>query len=321
MVDKIFARGKIVLTIRIWFTSESQFEGRFLKKEASFFIGKTRFVLKLERRKKQVLSLRARVVKKLTPRSNLNCAGVIQIDEKEAKVNKKLILSVFFVLSLVITVMAAEAKPVQLALFNPVQMVPESESIKGVSLALIYASNQDVTGLDFVFFGVNEVKGEGKGVGLGLGNWVEGLFHGWQAGFVNRVGARFVGLQSGMLDITIGDLTGAQMGMVNWTEGFVHGAQAGIFNYSTGRFIGAQLGAVNMAKGEFSGAALGIVNYAEASVKGFQGGIVNSAGEMHGLQLGLVNYTKNLDGLQIGLANYNGNKEPLEFMVFVNWSF
>jgi hypothetical protein len=42
---------------------------------------------------------------------------------------------------------------------------------------------------------------------------------------------------------------------------------------------------------------------------------------MHGLQLGLVNYTKSLDGLQIGLANYNGNKDPLEFMVFVNWSF
>ncbi|MFA5224843.1 MAG: hypothetical protein WC431_06715, partial [Candidatus Omnitrophota bacterium] len=74
-------------------------------------------------------------------------------------------------------------------------------------------------------------------------------------------------------------------------------------------------------KGEFSGAALGIVNYAEGPVRGFQGGIVNSAAEMHGLQLGLVNYTKSLDGLQIGLANYNGNKDPLEFMVFVNWSF
>jgi len=236
-------------------------------------------------------------------------------------VNKRLILSALLVLSLVGTAMAGEAKPIQLALFNPVQMVPAEESIKGVSLGLIYAVNQDVTGLSFVFFGVNEAKGNTKGVEFGLGNWVEGFSHGWQAGFVNRVGSRFVGLQSGILDIVKGDLTGAQLGMVNWAEGYVHGAQAGIFNYSTDRFIGAQLGAVNMAKGEFSGAALGIVNYAEGPVRGFQGGIVNSAAEMHGLQLGLVNYTKSLDGLQIGLANYNGNKDPLEFMVFVNWSF
>jgi uncharacterized protein YjbI with pentapeptide repeats len=235
-------------------------------------------------------------------------------------VSKRLILSALLVLSLVGMAMA-EDKPVQLALFNPVQLVPETESIKGLSLGLIYAANQNVTGLSFVFFGVNEANGDVKGVELGLGNWVEGLSHGWQAGFVNRVGSRFVGLQSGILDITKGDLTGAQLGAVNWAEGYVHGAQAGLFNYSTGRFIGAQLGAVNMTKGEFSGAALGIVNYAEGSVKGFQGGIVNSAAEMHGLQLGLVNYTKSLDGLQIGLANYNGNKDPLEFMVFVNWSF
>jgi hypothetical protein len=218
-------------------------------------------------------------------------------------------------------VKAEEAKPVQLAIFNPCQLIPETESIKGVSLDLIYVVNKDVTGFSYTFFGVNKATGDVKGVEWGLGNWVEGSFHGWQDGFVNNVGARFVGLQGGMLNIVKGDLTGVQLGPVNWAEGFVHGAQAGLFNYSTGRFIGLQGGVVNVSKGEFSGAALGIVNYAEGSVKGFQGGIVNSAGEMHGLQLGLVNYTKSLDGLQIGLCNYNGNKEPLEFMVFVNWSF
>jgi hypothetical protein len=234
---------------------------------------------------------------------------------------KKLILSLLLVLGLVGMVMAEEAKPIQLSLFNPVQLIPETESIKGLSLDLIYVANKDVTGLSLTFFGVNKATGDVKGVELGLGNWVEGLFYGWQDGFVNHVGTRFVGLQSGILNITKGDLTGAQLGAVNWAEGFVHGTQLGIFNYSTGRFIGFQGGIVNVAKGEFSGAALGIVNYAEGSVKGFQGGIVNSAGEMHGFQLGLVNYTKSLDGLQIGLCNYNGNKKPLEFMVFVNWSF
>jgi len=234
---------------------------------------------------------------------------------------KKLVLSVLLVLSLASMVMAAETKPVQLALFNPVQMVPADQSISGVSLGLIYASNQDVTGFSWVLIGVNEAKGTVKGVQWGLGNWVDGHVHGWQNGFVNHAGPRFVGLQDGIVNVTEGDLTGAQLGIVNWTEGFVHGTQMGLFNYATGRFIGFQGGAVNMSKGQFSGAALGIVNYAEGSVTGFQGGIVNSAAEMHGFQLGLVNYTKSLDGLQVGLANFNGNKDPLEFMVFVNWSF
>jgi len=234
---------------------------------------------------------------------------------------RKLIISALFVLGLLSILRAEDTKPLQLAIFNPCQLVPENESIKGVSLDLIYVVNNDVTGFSYTFFGVNKATGDVKGVEWGLGNWVEGSFHGWQDGFVNNVGARFVGLQAGMLNITKGDLTGVQFGPVNWAEELVHGVQAGIFNYSTGRFIGLQGGLVNVSKGEFSGAALGIVNYAEGQVKGFQGGIVNSSGEMHGVQLGLVNYTKSLDGLQVGLANYNGNKKPLEFMVFVNWSF
>ena len=235
--------------------------------------------------------------------------------------NKKLIISVLMILSFVGVVMAGECQPVQLALFNPMQIVPEAESISGVSLGLIYAANQNVTGLSFVLMGVNEAKGDVKGVELGLGNWVEGLTYGWQAGLVDYTGGRFVGAQTCLVGVVKGDLTGVQLGAVNWAEGFVHGAQMGIFNYSIGRFVGFQGGVVNMSKGEFTGAALGIVNYADAAVKGFQGGIVNAAREMHGFQLGLVNYTESLDGLQIGLANYNGNKDPLEFMVFINWSF
>lgn len=235
--------------------------------------------------------------------------------------SRKLILSALIVLSLVGMAMAEDAKPLQLALFNPVQMVPETKSIAGVSLGLIYTVNKDVTGFSLTILGVNRATGDVKGVEWGLGNWVDGFCYGWQDGFLNRVGTRFVGFQDGLVNITQGDLTGVQLGAVNWTDGFVHGTQMGIFNYSVGRFIGFQGGLVNVAKGEFSGAALGIVNYAEGPVKGFQGGIVNSAGEMHGFQLGLVNYTKSLDGLQIGLCNYNGNKKPMEFMVLVNWSF
>ncbi|MFH0839825.1 MAG: hypothetical protein V1883_02275 [Candidatus Omnitrophota bacterium] len=201
---------------------------------------------------------------------------------------------------------AAEEKPLQLAVFNPVQLVPEEDSIKGVRLSLFYTVNEDVTGLSFAWIGVNRATGDVRGIEWGLGNLVEGDCYGWQAGVVNYVRERFVGLQYGIANIAQGDLTGVQWGIVNWTEGFMHGAQCGV---------------VNISKSESCGIDLGVVNYNEGSFKGLQGGFVNYSAEMHGLQLGLVNYTKSLDGLQIGLGNYNGNKKPMEFMVLVNWSF
>ncbi len=219
---------------------------------------------------------------------------------------RKILLSALIVLGMIGIVHAQETKFLQLAVFNPVQLVPEDQSIKGISLDLFYTVNKDVTGFSYSFFGVNRATGNAEGVEWGLGNWVEGYAHGWQSGIVNHSGKRFVGLQGGAVNITKGDFTGLQWGLVNWTEGFLHGVQAGV---------------VNVSKEQFIGADLGLVNYNESSFKGFQGGLFNYAEEMHGFQLGLVNYTKSLDGLQIGLANYNGNKKPLEFMVFVNWSF
>jgi len=190
---------------------------------------------------------------------------------------------------------AEDAKPLQLAVFNPVQLVPEDESIKGARLSLFYAVNEDVTGLSLVWLGANRATGDVKGAEIGLGNWVEGSAYGLQLGLVNHAGERCVGLQYGAVNILGGDFTGVQWGFVNWTEGFMHGGQAGI---------------VNISKGQSAGIDLGIVNYSEGLFKGFQAGFVNYAAEMHGFQLGLVNYTKSLDGLQIGLANYNGNKDP-----------
>ncbi len=201
---------------------------------------------------------------------------------------------------------AEETKPVQLAAFNPVQLVPEQDSIKGLRLSLFYTVNKDVTGLGLVWLGVNRATGDVSGVEIGLGNWVEGAAYGGQIGAVNHAGKRFVGLQYGFANVTEGDFTGVQWGLVNWAGGFMHGVQYGV---------------VNIAKGQASGVDLGIVNYSEQSFQGFQGGFVNYAGEMHGFQLGIVNYTKSLDGLQIGIGNYNGNKKPMEFMVLANWSF
>lgn len=201
---------------------------------------------------------------------------------------------------------AEETQPLQLAVFNPIQLVPEQDSVAGLRLSLLYTVNKDVTGLSFVLLGVNRATGDVKGVEMGLGNLVEGDMFGGQLGLLNYAKKRTVGLQYGAVNIAKGDFTGVQWGMVNWTEKFMHGVQGGF---------------VNISKGESVGADLGLVNYSEGTFKGFQGGFVNYAVEMHGFQLGFVNYTKNLDGLQIGLGNYNGNKEPMEFMVLANWSF
>ncbi|HOW42890.1 MAG TPA: hypothetical protein P5110_06480 [Candidatus Omnitrophota bacterium] len=236
--------------------------------------------------------------------------------------SKRILVVTLLVLAMAGAACAQDTKPLQLSLFNPIQMVPEDTSIKGVSLDLFYTVNADFTGFALSFLGVNKATGNAAGVQWGLGNWVnDGYVHGLQSGIANLCGDRFVGLQSGWLNITKGDLTGVQLGLVNWTEGYFHGWQHGAFNYTVGRFVGLQSGLLNVSEGATSGANLGVVNYAKGTFKGFQGGFVNYAQEMHGLQLGLVNYTKSLDGLQVGLANYNGNKKPLEFMVIVNWSF
>lgn len=220
---------------------------------------------------------------------------------------KNLLLLVIYILIVMpLLAGAEEVKPVQLSVFNPVQLVPEQDSVKGLRLSVFYTLNKDVTGLSLVWCGVNRASGDVNGVEIGLGNWVEGSAYGGQMGIVNHAGKRFVGLQYGMANVTDGDLTGLQWGLVNWTEGFMHGIQAGIVNVSKDKSVGLDFGVVNYNEGSFTGAQAGFVNY---------------AAEMRGLQLGIVNYTKSLDGLQIGLGNYNGNKKPMEFMALVNWSF
>lgn len=187
---------------------------------------------------------------------------------------------------------AEETKPVQLAIFEPMQLVPKEDSVAGPRLSVFYTVNKNVSGFDLVWLGVNKTTGDMKGVEIGLGNWVEGAAGGIQIGLVNHAGHRFKGLQYGFANVVEGDTSGIQWGLVNWSEGYMHGLQAGLLNVS---------------KGASKGFDLGVVNYNE--------------GSFEGVQLGFINYSKSLNGLQIGLANYNGNKKPMEFMVLVNWSF
>lgn len=154
---------------------------------------------------------------------------------------------------------AEEVKPIQLAVFNPVQLVSEDKSISGVRLSLFYTVNKNVSGVSAVWLGVNRVTGDAGDIELGLVNWVEGNAYGVQIGIVNHVGKQCGGLQYGMVNTVGGDFTGVQWGLVNWTEGLMRGGQAGVVNYAK-EVRGLQLGVVNYTK-SLDGLQIGLGNY------------------------------------------------------------
>ncbi len=124
----------------------------------------------------------------------------------------------------------AQDKPIQIALFNPVQIFPENTSITGLRLNILYGKNNNVSGLDWGF--VNSTTG--KQVGL-------------QMGFVNLVDNGFLGLQSGFVNLTDSRFEGLQWGFVNYHKGKVSGVQFGFINYA-GSMYGLQIGLINIIK-------------------------------------------------------------------------
>lgn len=151
---------------------------------------------------------------------------------------------------------AAEAKPVQLALFNPVQIFPADQSIAGIRLNILYGKNADVTGIDW-----------------GLANHVTGNGMAWQAGFVGIVEQNFTGLQDNWINITKGDCTGIQWGVFNQAK----------------RGSGAQLGFVNMTE-HMHGFQLGAVNVTD-TMEGLQIGLGNIIHKGPHPFLPIVNWT------------------------------
>ena len=118
--------------------------------------------------------------------------------------------------------------PIQLSLFNPIQIVPENESVSGIRLNLIYTKNVNVTGLDWGL--VNKTTGKQLGVQWGFVNLTDGGFTGWQSGAVN---------------ITYGSSVGLQTSWVNYHGGYFNGLQFSLVNY-TATLKGLQLGLINI---------------------------------------------------------------------------
>lgn len=111
---------------------------------------------------------------------------------------KSLLFCVVFSFAL-LSSMKAQDKPIQLALFNPVQIFDENTSITGLRISLIYGKNSQVSGLDWGL--VNHItSGVSKGVQFGLVGIVEADYMGWQDNGVNITKGKFEGLQWGIVN-------------------------------------------------------------------------------------------------------------------------
>ncbi len=112
--------------------------------------------------------------------------------------------------------MLSQGNPIQLSLFNPIQIVPEGESVSGIRLNLIYTKNANVTGFDMGL--VNQTTGSQLGVQWGGVNITDGGFTGWQAAW--------------FVDISKGNFVGLQTAPVNYHDGHFNGLQFSIVNYA-----------------------------------------------------------------------------------------
>jgi len=122
----------------------------------------------------------------------------------------------------------AQSKPVNIALFNPIQVFPENNSIEGVRINLIYGKNIAMTGLDWGL--VNQVGSGGmKGIQWGFVNLNEGNFVGWQDGAFNINDNDVKGFQFGWYNKGA-HVSGFQLGLVNSAES-LYGLQIGIINF------------------------------------------------------------------------------------------
>ena len=124
----------------------------------------------------------------------------------------------------------AQDRPIQLALVAPVQIFPESYSITGLRISLIYGKNASVSGLDW---GLVTHTTSGKSMGI---DW----------GAINLTDADFTGLQGGWVNLVSGNFEGLQYGFFNHAN-YANGVQFGIINHAN-RLKGVQVGFVNIIK-------------------------------------------------------------------------
>ena len=122
---------------------------------------------------------------------------------------------------------AQGSSPVQIAIFNPLQISNERTTIKGVRLNLIYGKNRGVNGLDVGF--INHIGNKAStAVQFGFVNYTEANFAGAQISLANWGEKKTSGLQWGFLNYSV-SMSGVQFGIVNYAEN-MNGLQIGLAN-------------------------------------------------------------------------------------------
>ena len=134
--------------------------------------------------------------------------------------------------------------PIQLALFTPVQIVPENQGVTAVRLNLIYSVNKSVQYVDLGFVNMTS-GGPSSGVQWAFVAVNKGAFTGWQSAFAAVTEGRFEGLQTGLFSSArTGE--GLQWSGVNLSDNW-KGLQLGVVNYAK-RTSGVQVGLLNIIK-------------------------------------------------------------------------
>ncbi len=140
--------------------------------------------------------------------------------------------------------LAAQQKPIQLALFTPVQIVPESQGVGALRLNLIYSVNRSVQYVDLGLVNVT-TGGASRGVQWAFVSINRGSFSGWQHSFAAVTQGRFTGLQSGAFTAAA-DGEGLQWSVVNTSQHW-NGLQLGLVNYAR-TLKGVQIGLINIIR-------------------------------------------------------------------------
>ena len=180
--------------------------------------------------------------------------NIITIEENVLRKKYAILSAVLLVLLTSVISVKAES-PVQLALFNPVQLVSEGEAVTGLRLN-IYGKNTTLTGIDWGF--VHHLTAPSMGAQFGLAAYNESDFTGWQDSFVNLTKGTFTGLQHGAFN-SAGAGKGLQAGFIN-TAASWEGIQLGFVNHVQS-MKGIQVGIVNIIKSGGKFPVFPIVNW------------------------------------------------------------
>jgi len=158
-----------------------------------------------------------------------------------------LVIAAVFLISLpgMSTDKGFDAGPIQLSLYNPIQLIPDDFDVYGLRLTFPYGLNNSVYGLD-----------------LGVWNTLKGDL--WGVGFASLVSTRhgsMYGINTGgIVSITDADDVGWSIaGCYNHVGGTVKGVQSTIAYNKAKNVKGVQLAIVNYCE-DMSGIQLGIVN-------------------------------------------------------------